>query len=120
MNIITQFFKKNGSSVARTHEIHQDLMRREIELTRDIFGPVPKGVDRQFFCLDKNTWIWYEGWTDKKGIQHKVTTRYIVRPSGVIKSQNNGAYHRLSFDESKNFNRAVNLYYDKVKHGLYA
>jgi hypothetical protein len=119
MNIFTQFIKRN-SHENRKHEIVQDLIRREAEITRDIFGKVPNGTRREFFCLDKNTWIWYEEWADRSGVQNKITTRYIVRPKEIIKSQNGGAYHRLSFEEAKNFNRATNSYLEKVTLGLYA
>lgn len=118
MNIITQFFKKN-SPEDRKKSVTQDLIRRESELTRDIFGPVPRGTRREFFCLDKNTWVWYEEWTDANGKLNQVTTRYVVRPKEIIKSQNGGAYHKLSYDEAHNFHKATHSYYEKVKNGLY-
>lgn len=118
MNIFTQFFKRDTTE-ARKHTIAQDLIRREVELTRDIFGPVPKGIRREFFCLDKNTWIWYEEWTNKNGVVQQVTTRYVIRPKEIIKSQNGGAYHKLSYDEARNFHRATHTYFEKVKVGLY-
>ena len=118
MNIFTQFFKKT-SSVDRKHAIVQDLMRRESELTRDIFGPVPKDRRREFFNLDKHTWIWYEEWTDGSGQRRQVTTRYIVRPKEVLKSQNGGAYNRLTLEEAQNFSKAIQTYYKRVKTHLY-
>lgn len=47
MNIFTQFIKRN-SHENRKHEIIQDLIRREAEITRDIFGSVPNGTRREF------------------------------------------------------------------------
>lgn len=119
MNIFTQFFKGAANTVDRKQQILQDLMRREAALTRDIFGPVPKGGRREFFRLDRTTWIWFEEWTDANGQRQQVTTRYVVRPKEIVKSQNGGDYYRLTVDEAKNFYRAVEAYRKKVKSGLY-
>jgi hypothetical protein len=119
MNIFTQFFKST-SPADRKQAVMQDLMRREAEATRDIFGPVPKGTKRDFFCLDEHTWIWYEEWTDKAGQRQQITTRYVVRPNEVLKSHNGGAYKRLTVDEAKNFQRATQSYYNRLKNHLYA
>lgn len=97
----------------------QDLMRREADLARDIFGPIPKGGRRDFFCLDKNTWVWYEEWIDESGRRKQLTTRYLVRPREILKSQNGGAYYRLSIEEAKNFAKATRAYRDKVATSLY-
>jgi hypothetical protein len=118
MNIFTQFFTKTNSE-ERNQAILQDLMRREVALTRDIFGPVPAGTRREFFCLDKHTWIWYEEWTDAQGIRQQMTTRYVVRPREILKSQNGGAYYRLSYEEAQNFQGATQAYYQKIKTHLY-
>ena len=118
MNIFTQFFKKTNSA-ERKQAILQDLMRRESELTKDIFGPVPAGRKREFFCLDEHTWIWYEEWTDESGQRRQVTTRYSVRQKEILKSQNGGPYHRLNIEEAGNFNKAVQTYHQRVKAHLY-
>lgn len=119
MNIFTQFFK-GGNAQDRKLAVQQDLMRREAALTRDIFGPVPKGTRREFFCLDKATWIWYEEWTDDNGQRQQITTRYLIRPKEIVKSQNGGAYNRLSIEEAKNFYKAAQTYYKRIKTQLYA
>jgi hypothetical protein len=94
--------------------LKQVAMRREAEFGGKIFGPVPAGHQRQFFCLDKHTWIWHESWVDKKGRRQSVTTRYDVRPNGIIKLQNGKVYQRLSRDELANFYRAARRYRDHV------
>ena len=118
MNIFTQFFKST-SHEDRKQAVLQDLMRREAEITRNIFGPVPAGTKRDFFCLDKHTWIWYEEWTDQSGIRQQITTRYVVRPNEILKSHNGGAYKRLTVDEARNFRDATKTYYEKLKGSLY-
>lgn len=91
------------------------LLRREAQIGGKLFGPVPKGRHRQFFCLDERTWIWHEEWHDKAGKHHAVTTRYEVRPDGIIKSQDGQtAYQRLSPDETRNLYQASQLYLRRV------
>lgn len=121
MNIFTQFFKKRANNPAkREQEILQDLMRREAKLNSDIFGTVPAGVKRDFFCLDKSTWIWYEEWTDNVGQKQNITTRYVIRPTEILKSRDGGAYNRLTMDEAINFQKATAKYAKKVKTHLYS
>jgi len=121
MNIFTHFFSnKTKKDETRKQSILQDLMRREANLNKNIFGSVPKGVKRDFFNLDKHTWIWYEEWTDKSGKRQQLTTRYVVRQKEILKSQNGGAYFRLTTDEAKNFQKATAKYIEKAKTELYA
>ena len=52
MNIFTQFFKRTNEH-DRRQQITQDVIRLEASVTKDIFGPPPAGVKRDFFCLDR-------------------------------------------------------------------
>lgn len=119
MNIFTQFFKKSGSEAGTADRIRRDLMKRESELARGIFGPMKHRGKREFFCLDSRTWVWYEEWIDEAGESHVVTTRYLVRPREIVKSQNGGAYHRLTIAEAENFKNATQAYLSKIESGLY-
>ena len=118
MNIFTQFFKKTPRE-QRTASASHSLIREEIKLTADIFGAQPAGGKREFFCLDTHTWIWYEEWIDESGNRQHVTTRYVIRPREILKSQNGGPYHRLTLEEAERFNEAVHNYRDRVKTHLY-
>jgi hypothetical protein len=90
-------------------------MRREAEIGGDLFGPLPPGRKRQFFCLDEHTWVWHEEWLDQNRRRQSVTTRYDVRPNGVLKVQGSGQqYQRLSLAEARNLFRAVKLYEQRV------
>lgn len=91
----------------------RELIRREAEIGGRLFGPVPKGHHRQFFCLDQHTWVWYEEWI-KDGKRQTVTTRYEVRPSGILKAQDGQGYRRLSGAEARNLYRATELYRQQV------
>src|SRR4051812_44678898 len=83
----------------RAGDIERDFLRMEAEIGGKLFGPIPEGHRRQFFCLDRHTWIWHEEWMEN-GARKVVTTRYDVRPSGVIKSQDGQANQRLSKQEA--------------------
>jgi hypothetical protein len=93
--------------------IERKLIRREAKIGGKLFGPLPKGHDRQFFCLDEHTWVWHENWTDKNGQRHTLTTRYEIRPEGILKVQN-GRYQQLTRNEVKNLLKAAELYQDRV------
>ncbi len=91
----------------------RSLMRYEAEIGGDLFGPVPKGRRREFFCLDDRTWVWHEEWT-ANGQRQSVTTRYEIRPSGILKTQNGQGYQRLSREESRNLYQATELYRQRI------
>lgn len=101
-------------------ELYRDLIRREARIGGQLFGPVEPDRRREFFCLDERTWIWHEEWTDaKSGQRRMVTTRYDVRPNGVLKAQDGQGYRYLTLDEARNLHQAVKLYGQRVKAELY-
>jgi hypothetical protein len=94
--------------------LERKLMRKEAQIGGRLFGPVPKGHNRQFFCLDEHTWVWHEEWIDKTGTRKVVTTQYDVRPSGILKLQNGRVYQRLSREETRNLYLITQLYHQRV------
>ena len=98
----------------RAGEIERDLIRYEAKVGSQLFGKVPKGRRRQFFCMDEHTWIWYEEWRDKRGRRQSVTTRYEIRPSGIIKIQDGKTYEGVSKAEADHLHQATELYRKKV------
>jgi hypothetical protein len=98
----------------RRTDMYRALLHYEARLGGELFGPIPKGVRREFFCLDKHTWVWHEEWDDQQGNHQAVTTRYDVRPSGAVKSQGTHSYQALSYQETQNLYRAVKLYTERV------
>ncbi len=94
-------------------EMRRAVMQYEARLGGELFGPIPKGVRREFFCLDPNTWIWHEEWNDNDG-HHAVTTRYDVRPNAIVKSQGSNSYMSLSPEEKQRFLQAAQLYHQRV------
>lgn len=98
----------------RRADLYKAIIQYEARLGGELFGAVPKGHRREFFCLDEHTWVWHEEWKDEQGQPRAVTTRYEVRPNGVIKAQGNHPYQRLSTNEARNLYRATQLYSERV------
>ncbi|MFZ1323777.1 MAG: hypothetical protein WAQ57_01290 [Candidatus Saccharimonadales bacterium] len=114
-----------ASNAAQRHadreaELYRALIRREAKIGGEIFGPVPAGTRREFFCLDEHTWIWHEEWLDVRGQRQIRTTRYDVRPSGILKAQDGQSYQRISKAEAVRLREAVHRYNDRIRKELYA
>jgi len=103
----------------RDSKLYNDLVRHEAQIGGKLFGALPKGHRREFFCLDETTWIWHEEWKNKSGKRVSRTIRYIVRPDSVIKSSNGGKYKYLTKAEATHFFDAIRAYEKNVKRELY-
>ena len=102
----------------RRAELYRNLIRKEAKIGGQLFGPVPAGGRREFFCLDEHTWVWHEEWIDKNGQTQIRTTRYDVRPNGILKAQN-GNYQQVKPEEAKKLYEAAKLYRQRVSNELY-
>jgi hypothetical protein len=98
----------------RRTDFYRALLHYEARVGGEIFGPIAKGGRREFFCLDTHTWVWHEEWKDERGKRQVMTTRYDVRPNGVVKSQGDNVYEALNEQEAQNFYLAVHLYGEKI------
>lgn len=103
----------------RKAELYRNLIRHEAKIGGHIFGDIPKNHRREFFCLDEHTWVWHEEWKDNQGEQQIRTTRYDVRPDGILKAQN-GHYQKLSVAEAQKLRKAAELYVERVNREMYA
>lgn len=103
----------------RRSELQRNLIRHEAQIGGKLFGPVPAGGRREFFCLDKYTWVWHEEWIDKKGQRHNKTTRYDFRSNGILKSQN-GQYQPITHQEARHLRTAIEKYGEQVYKELYS
>lgn len=112
MSLLPKVFPLSDNQ--RQQKIESDLLRMEAKIGGALFGKLPKGHQRQFFCLDEYTWIWHESWKDGNGKQRTVTTRYEVRQDGILKSQDGQTRQRLSKAETRNFYQATELYRQRV------
>jgi len=89
---------------------YRELLRKAAKMGGELFGPVPEGVRREFFCLNKHTWVWHEEWTDENGQQHVVTTRYDLRPNGILKAQDGQPYRFIGKEEARRLYKAARMY----------
>lgn len=111
MNLLPKIFPRNDDQ--QQSDFTRSLLQYEAEIGGDLFGPVPKGRRREFFCLDDHTWVWHEEWTEN-GQRKSVTTRYEVRPDGILKVQDGQGYQRLSREETRNLCRATSMYRQRI------
>ena len=107
------------SQEERELKLYNDLKEHEAEIGGKLFGPVPAGVKRVFYCQDDTTWVWREEWTDKNGQKKNTTIRYEFRPDSVVKVLNNGKYQLLSKNEAARFFQAIKAFERNVRSELY-
>lgn len=104
----------------RRADAYRQHLRKQAVMGGGLFGAVPDGHRREFFCLDRYTWVWHEEWTDQAGQHHVVTTRYDIRPQGVLKSQGTNSYQLVRGAELQNLYQAAQLYRDNLNSQLAA
>ncbi|OYW85170.1 hypothetical protein B7Z17_02810 [Candidatus Saccharibacteria bacterium 32-49-10] len=98
----------------------RELIELESEIGRQIFGSIPVNViRREFFNLDKETWIWHEEVQNADGTRTDLTTKYEIQPKGILKVQPGPRYSYLEGQELNNFVLATKEYYERVARGLY-
>ncbi len=113
MKFLASLIHPQQAAEERQADIYKSLIHWEGQVGGQIFGPVQKGARREFFCLDRHTWVWHEEWTDNSG-RHTLTTRYDVRPNGIVKSQGDNNYQTLNQEEMRNFVTAVVMYNRRI------
>ena len=110
-----------GAEKDQPKPTHRELIQRESVIGGRLFGAIPKGHHRQFFNLDRNTWILYEERPDENGEPQSLTTRYEIRENGILKVQENSRrYYYIEGIELANLVTAIRLYYEQVSRQVYA
>lgn len=99
--------------------IERQLIERESQIGARLFGQIPTGHRREFFCLDDTSWIWYEEWKDAAGKLQKSTIRYEIQPAGILKVQEGARYSYLEGEELNNFMSAIKAYHGQVLAQVY-
>lgn len=117
--MLKKLFRPNSKTEQHRADLYRNLIRHEAKIGGRIFGQTQPGVRREFFCLDERTWVWHEEWTDGQGEAHVQTTRYDVRPDGILKSQH-GKYQPVTVDEANRLYNAARMYQDAVRNELYS
>ena len=97
----------------------RELLALESEIGSELFGEIPKGHRREFFCLDEKTWMWHEEWIDAKHKLKTHTIKYEVTDRGILKTQPGPRYSYLEGDELRNFSIATQMYYEQVARQVY-
>lgn len=97
----------------------RELLSLESEIGAKLFGPIPEGRRREFFCFDERTWIWHEEWLDAQKKLATSTVRYEINENGVLKVQEGARYNYLEGEELKNFGIAIRMYYEQVARQVY-
>ena len=97
----------------------RELLVLESEIGSELFGEVPKGHRREFFCLDEKTWMWHEEWIDAKHKLKTHTIKYEVTDRDILKTQPGLRYSYLEGDELRNFSIATQMYYEQVARQVY-
>lgn len=95
---------------AKDATIRRNILRDLAKSGGGVFGSIPEGHRREFFCLDKHTWVWHEEWITEQGIQKVCTTRYDVRPHGIFKAQDGQPYQPVSAEEADRLCSATREY----------
>ncbi len=97
---------------------HRSLIERESRVGSSIFGSVPFGSKREFFCLDEKTWVWREKHNTKDGKVKVINTRYVIYQDRIDKIQNSEP-SEISLDEIENLLHAMQVYTDRVAKKVY-
>lgn len=98
------------SDAMRDAVTYRNILRDAAKIGGDVFGPIPAGNRREFFSLDKHTWVWHEEWTEQSGTREVRTTRYDIRPHGIFKAQDGQPYQPVSIEEANRLCNAAREY----------
>lgn len=98
----------------------RELLQLESEIGATLFGDLPSGTRRQFFCLDERTWIWHEERKNPKNNKlEQHTIRYEVHQNGILKVQEGARYSFIEGQELQNLVAATRMYYERVAREVY-
>lgn len=118
--MIKRFLTAVQTQKAERQEVNEyrKLLRAAATIGGRLFGDILPGHRREFFCLDKNTWIWHEEWIDSLGGRQVRTIRYDVRPDVILKTQDGSSYQALSATETENLITAARNYRTAIRSQL--
>jgi hypothetical protein len=114
------------TTLSRQMSAHKQAMRRnqlihqEARIGSSVLGEVPAGHQREFFCLDKNTWVWSEQWYDQQAkMSRHMNVRYEFQPHGVLKIVDEIPRGYVTGKELKNLVTAIKTYTNRVAVEVY-
>lgn len=98
----------------------RELIRRESKIGATVFGVIPKGHQRDFFCLDARTWVWIEQWFDHEAKTEKsMHVQYEFQPRGVLKTVDGIAVGFVQAAELAHLLEAIYTYERRVYQEVY-
>ena len=90
--------------------LYKTILKHEARLGAKIFSG-KAGVEREFYCLDENTWVWHEG---------PSTVFYKVNPASVYRSNDGVNYRAASRTEAKRLFEAAKIYQKIIQTKVYS
>lgn len=113
----------NWRRILGIKKTRQDLIREEIRATAQLF-PRSEGRAYDFFYYgkvadDAHEWVFHE-WHKRGKEWHVTTTRYLVKPDAVYRSQGDQAYKFAPYEEMRRLLEAIRRYYAKVETAVYS
>lgn len=110
----------SAHSAAHRQAKLRQLIRSEAKIGGTLFGEVTPTHRREFFCLDKHTWIWFEEWFDEKtGTMRYINVQYDVQPQGILKRVDGIPRGYVTGQELTHLVKSMQLYYEKVATEVY-
>ncbi len=100
-------------------KLYQAYLKTEAKAGGYLFGQVPRGIQREFYCLDEQNWVWRERWLDMDGQVQVHTTEYLIKQDGIFKSENKADYQRVSKDEAESLYDAAKAYEQTIGQEIY-
>ncbi len=101
------------------HQRRNQLIQAEAAIGGKLFGPVPRGHEREFFCLDRYTWVWYESWHHPLHGAQQMMVQYETQPNGVLKTVNGAIAGYVEGKELDHLLQAIEQYYTRVSKEVY-
>ncbi len=120
--------KPQQSSTVPSHQItaykkaqlERAYIKKESQIGATLFGMVPSGHNRDFFCLDEYVWIWNEQWFDAdQNSMQQMQIRYEFQPRGVLKTVDGITRGYVEGKELQNLLQAIKSYHDRVAVEVY-
>ncbi len=98
----------------------RELIKRESKVGATLFGPIPAGHQREFFCLGEHIWIWDEQWFDESvGAMAQMHVRYEFQRQGVLKTVDGVARGYITGPELTNLLKVIQTYDQRVAVEVY-
>ena len=108
------------SAQSQMRSAQRTLLTQEAKIGATLFGDIPAGHTRQFFCLDEHTWVWFEEWFDEKlGIMQHMNVHYELQPRGVLKLVNGTPRGYVTGQELQNLLHSIQTYHNRVAKEVY-